>query len=119
MNLREALTVTAHFHTLSHDCYLTGYAASIAALFLLGEQFDYTLLEVTRRLNQAGWHVADSTISPRLHELKKLGLLRDDGPKRPCLIRKTRKKSWRLTQHARELVTITQREDISYAGGVR
>jgi hypothetical protein len=119
MTLKEILTVTAHVHNAPQQRYLSGYSASITALFFLGEELDYTLLEVTKRLNQAGWQVGDSTVSPRLHELKALGILRDSGPKRPCRIRLTRKKVWRLTEDARDLVTIFQRDDHRPAEGAR
>ena len=119
MTLKEILTVTAHFHDPSNERVFTGYSASIAALFLLGEQLDYTLLEITKRLNQAGWQVSDSTVSPRLHELKELGILRDDGKKRPCRIRFSRKKVWRLAGGARNLLTFTPRYEPEVAGGGR
>lgn len=118
MRIDQALTAIAHYHNDSSQQVFRGLRAAIATLFLLGEVSNYTLLEITNRLNDAGHDVNDSTVSPRLQELKRLGVLSDAGPKRPCGINLRRKKTWSLADGARDLVSITYAADAS-AGGDR
>lgn len=106
MTLKEVLSATAHYDDGSTSRIFTGYAAAVAALFMLGEQASFTLLEVTHRLNQVGFRVSDSTVSPRLHELKALGIISDSGPKRACKINHKCKKTWHLAEGARDLLTL-------------
>ena len=115
MTLKEVLTTTAHYHRDDEQLVFQGLRASVIALFLLGERENYTLLEVTQRLRQARFDVSDSTVSPRLHELKGLGLICDDGPKRPCRENHRLKKTWRLADGARDLVLLSCPEEA--AGG--
>ena len=119
MTLKQILTVTAHILHPPNQRVIRGYAASIAALFLLGEQIDWTLLEITRRLNQAGWPVTDSTVSPRLSQLKNLGVITDELAKRPCRITMARKKAWGLNDGARELISITHETSDESTGRAR
>jgi len=109
--LRELLNAIVEYqHPLEHRV-LRGYRAIITGLFLLGEQLDFTISEITVRLNQLGWNISDATTSPRLAELKAIGILNDDLPKRPCRITRARKKRWRLSEGIRELLEVTYTND--------
>jgi hypothetical protein len=106
MDIEQTETAIAHYHDGDNQLFFTGLRASVLAVFLSKHCPDWTLLEITKRLKEVGIDVNDSTISPRLRELGALGLIVDDGPKRPCRVNHRRKKVWRLAEDAEAKVNI-------------
>lgn len=106
MDIEQTETAIAHYHDGDNQLFFTGLRASVLTVFLSGLYPDWTLLEITKRLNEVGIDVNDSTTSPRLRELRALGLIVDDGPKRPCRVNHRKKKAWRLVEGAEAKVTI-------------
>jgi hypothetical protein len=83
------------------ECRVTGQLSLVAQAIQFCQtapdyHLDATAAELVAFLGSHGFQIAENIMHARLHDLRKLAVVSNDLPKRPCLVTGRMKKVWML-----------------------
>ena len=99
--------ITIHFANAGQEYIFGGLKAAVARALVEHPTRNWTTLEMVAHLREHGFiYATPSVVSPRLNELRVLGIACQGEQKRPCAINRKRKHVWRLADGAAPKITV-------------